>query len=116
MNHRSHLALIPLDKLFTGCDDLLVYTQKPGIDTAQSSDLFGRALDNPVILSSSQHRSGPDEPRWKLPAFEWPNVVRRVVENREPLRKVAEGYGVSYETVRRVVKVAQKSDERKPVR
>lgn len=31
-----------------------------------------------------------------------------VIENQEPLRKVAKDYGVSYETVRRVILVTHK--------
>src|SRR5450432_1489131 len=31
------------------------------------------------------------------------DIMRRVVENQESLRKVADDYGVSYETVRRIV-------------
>jgi hypothetical protein len=30
-------------------------------------------------------------------------MLRRVVENHEPLRKVADDYEVSYETIRRIV-------------
>jgi hypothetical protein len=104
MNHRSHPALIPLDKLFTSCDDLLVYTPKPSADYAQSE----QALENPTIVSLLQRRPGPDVPQWKIPLSEWPNVVRRIVENQESLRKVARDYGVSYETIRRVVRVANK--------
>jgi len=29
-------------------------------------------------------------------------IVHRVVENNEPLRKVADEYGVSHETIRRI--------------
>ncbi|HEY4033604.1 MAG TPA: hypothetical protein VGL94_06520 [Ktedonobacteraceae bacterium] len=47
------------------------------------------------------------KPRYEIPAEEWPTVLRRVVENQEPLRRVADDYGVSYETVRRTVMVAR---------
>ena len=30
-------------------------------------------------------------------------IVHRVVENNEPLRKVADEYGVSHETIRRII-------------
>jgi hypothetical protein len=46
---------------------------------------------------------GPVKPHYGIPAEEWPAVLRRVVENQEPLRQVANDYGVSYETVRRTV-------------
>jgi hypothetical protein len=112
MNHRSHLALIPIDKLFANLSAILVYTSKPGADCTQSSDPFTRTLDNPAIISFAQRHPGPDEPYWKIPVSEWPNVVRRVVENQEPLCKVAGDYGVSYETVRRVVKAMQRQDHK----
>jgi hypothetical protein len=48
------------------------------------------------------------KPRHGIPPEEWPKVLRRVVENQEPLRKVASDYDVSYETVRRVVGGARK--------
>jgi len=51
---------------------------------------------------------GPTKPRRRIPAEEWPTVLRRVVENHEPLRQVARDYGVSYETIRRVVRAASK--------
>lgn len=108
MTHRSHLALIPIEKLFAGRDDRLVYTLKSSSNDAQPGDLFEQALDDPVILSPPQHRPGPDVPQCKIPASEWPNVMRRVVENQEPLRKVANDYKVSYETIRRIVRLTSK--------
>jgi hypothetical protein len=35
-------------------------------------------------------------------------VLHRVVEQKEPLRKVAEAYGVSHETIRRLLLSVQK--------
>jgi hypothetical protein len=35
-------------------------------------------------------------------------VLHRVVEQKEPLRKVAEAYGVSHETIRRLMLSVQK--------
>ncbi len=70
----------------------------------------------PLPPLTTPRRPGPKKPRRGIPSIEWPSVIRRVIDNQEPLRKVAEDYGVSYETVRRVVKVAQTSDERKSIR
>ena len=50
---------------------------------------------------------GPAKPCYEIPSEEWPTVLRRVVENQEPLRKVADDYGVSYETIRRTVMAAR---------
>jgi hypothetical protein len=40
---------------------------------------------------------------------EWPNVLQRVLENQEPLRTVAADYGVSHETIRRLIRSSQKN-------
>ena len=60
----------------------------------------------PPLLTSQQH-SGPREPHHSIPLEEWPNVVRRVIENHESLRQVAAEYGVSYETVRRILRASR---------
>src|SRR5437588_11272292 len=86
--HRSHLSLIPLEKLFPGRNDILVY-RHPNIDLPDTSSL-------------PQRRPGPDDPHWKIPATEWPIVLHRI-DQGEPLRKVQSDYGISYETVRRVI-------------
>jgi hypothetical protein len=51
---------------------------------------------------------GPKKHRYGIPPEEWQSIRRRVLENREPLRQVAGDYGVSYETVRRVILVTHK--------
>ncbi len=48
------------------------------------------------------------KPQHGIPSAEWPTVLRRVAENQEPLRKVADDYGVSYETIRRIVIAARR--------
>jgi hypothetical protein len=106
-SHRSHLALIPIEKLFSGRDDILVYTSKSSADYAQSNDPFSHALDHPAAISLLQHHPAPEAPQWKVPASERPNVLRRVKDNQEPLRTVAEDYGVSYETIRCIVRAAR---------
>jgi hypothetical protein len=37
-----------------------------------------------------------------------PTIVHRVVEQKEPLRSVAAAYGVSHETIRRIMRHVQK--------
>ena len=106
--HRSHLALIPLEKLFAGRDDILVYTPKSSTDYVQSDGPFEQALANPASISWPQYRPGPEAPQWTVPVSAWPNVLRRVVENQEPLRQIAGDYGVLHETVRRTVRAACK--------
>jgi hypothetical protein len=72
-----------------GRDDILVYTPKSSSDYVRSDGPVEQALDNPVSISLPQHRPGPEAPQWKVTVSEWPNVLRRVVENQEPLRQVA---------------------------
>jgi hypothetical protein len=61
---------------------------------------------NPPLF---KHRGpGPKHPNYSIPAELWPTVVQRVVEQKEPLRTVAAAYGVSHETIRRIVLHVQK--------
>jgi hypothetical protein len=53
-------------------------------------------------------RPGPQHPAYGIPAEHWPTVVQRVVEQKEPLRTVAAAYGVSHETIRRLIRAATK--------
>jgi hypothetical protein len=53
-------------------------------------------------------RPGPKRIAYGIPTSEWPTVVQRVVEKKEPLRTVAAAYGVSHETIRRIVLHVQK--------
>src|SRR6266699_2533689 len=49
-NHRSHLARIPLVKLFTDRGDLLVY-QEHAATSSPEADPFTSALDHPRLWS-----------------------------------------------------------------
>ena len=53
-------------------------------------------------------RPGPKHSTYGIPTSEWPTVVQRVVEQKESLRTVAEAYGVSHETIRRIMRHVQK--------
>ncbi len=65
-------------------------------------------VDVTIPLSPvTRKRPGRAKPKHSISPGEWPNVVRRVVENQEPLRKIAKDYDVSYETVRRVLLAAR---------
>jgi hypothetical protein len=60
------------------------------------------------LLPMARRHPGSARPQHGIPTVEWPTVQHRVLEDKEPLRKVADDYGVSYETVRRVVLAARK--------
>ena len=58
-------------------------------------------------LVTSQQYTGPRDPHYSIPPEEWPNVVRRVSEHHESLRQVAADYGVSHETIRRILRTSR---------
>jgi len=65
------------------------------------------AANDPPVLEKQQ-RPGPRNPAYGLPSSEWSTVLRRVLEKKEPLRNVANDYGVSHETVRRLIRASRK--------
>jgi len=70
------------------------------------------AADETAQRSNPPHikhrRPGPKHPNYGIPAEHWPMVMHRVVEQKEPLRTVAAAYGVSHETIRRLIRAAAK--------
>jgi hypothetical protein len=88
-----YLFLAPFGKLYLQVQHLLA-----GDELVQSS--------NPPFLK--RRRQGPKHPNYGIPVDLWPTVVQRVVERKEPLRTVAAAYGVSHETIRRIVLHVQK--------
>ena len=58
-------------------------------------------IETPIVIET-QRRPGPKEIPYGIPAEEWPTVLKRVA-NRESYRKIAAEYGVSRETIRRLV-------------
>jgi hypothetical protein len=71
-----------------------------------------RREDNLLQRSNSplneHRRPGPKHPNYDIPAELWSTVVQRVVEQKESLRTVAVEYGVSYETIRRLIRASTK--------
>jgi DNA invertase Pin-like site-specific DNA recombinase len=59
-----------------------------------------------VFPPQQQRRPGPATPRRGIPLDQWPDVLHRI-EQGDTLRQIAKSYGVSYETVRRVVRTAR---------
>ena len=57
-----------------------------------------------------QSRPGPANPQYGIPPEKWADVLHRI-EQGEPLRQIAQDYGVSYETIRRTVKAAHKREK-----
>jgi len=71
-----------------------------------------RAEGSPPPVVLKQRRPGPKQPAYGLPASQWPTLLHRVVEQKEPLRTVAAAYGVSQETIRRLLHTQQQHGQR----
>jgi hypothetical protein len=65
--------------------------------------------DHPLLfaLPRKQRRPGPAQPRYGVPRSQWPNVFFRI-EQGETLRQIATDYGVSYQTIHRIVLAMRK--------
>jgi hypothetical protein len=88
-----YLFLAPTGKLYLKVKHLLAH------DEAYD------ASPPPIV---GKRRPGPKHPKYGIPAEHWPMVIHRVVEQKEPLRTVAAAYGVSHETIRRLIRAATK--------
>jgi hypothetical protein len=82
------LFLTPSGKLYLKVQHLLAHDE-----TADVSP--------PSIVG--ERRPGPKHPNDGVPTEHRPLIIHRVVENNEPLRQVANEYGVSHETIRRLI-------------
>ena len=60
----------------------------------------------PVV--EDQWRPGPKDIPYGIPEDQWPAVLERVLESHDSYRKVAADYGVSCETIRRLLHSCQK--------
>ena len=61
------------------------------------------SLKEATLLFSSTDDRGQNTQTMVFPLNAGPTVVHRVVEQKEPLRTVAAAYGVSHETIRRII-------------
>ena len=61
----------------------------------------------PLVIEA-QRRPGPKDIPYGLPAEKWPIVLKRVA-NHESYRKIAADYGVSRETIRRLVRASKQA-------
>ena len=71
-------------------------------------------IDQPDISSHLQHQPSPDDLHWKIPVTERATVPHRI-DQGEPLRNVASDYGVSYETVRRIIRAIHDGNRQKDI-
>jgi hypothetical protein len=85
-----YLFLIPSGVLYQQVQHLLAEDETP-------------EGSHPSVVIKHQ-RQGPKHPHYGIPAELWPTVFYRVVEQKEPLRSVAAAYGVSHQTIRRLLR------------
>jgi hypothetical protein len=100
-NRRVSSSLSPIFYLFLIPSGVLY--QK--VQHLQAEDATPEGTHPPFI---EHRRLGPKNRSYGIPASEWPTVVQRVAEQKEPLRTVAAAYGVSHETIRRMLLYVQK--------
>jgi hypothetical protein len=100
-NRRVSNALSPILYLFLAPSGFLYIK----VQHLLSEDKLVQSSNPPLL---KQRRPGSKHPNYGIPADLWPTVVQRVVEQKEPLRTVAAAYGVSHETIHRVVLHVQK--------
>jgi hypothetical protein len=67
-----------------------------------------KAKKSTPSVIENQRRPGPRNPAYGIPASQWPAVLHRILEKKEPLRKVEDDYGVTHETIRRLVRAVRK--------
>jgi hypothetical protein len=88
-----YLFLAPAGKLYLKVQDLLTHDE---VHDASPPPMVGK------------RRPGLKHPKYGIPTEHWPMVIHRIVEQKEPLRTVAAAYGVSHETIRRLLLHVQK--------
>jgi hypothetical protein len=71
-----------------------------------AEDEITEGSHSPEVIK--HRRPGPKHPENGIPTSQWPAVLHRVAEKKESLRTVAAAYGVSHETIRRIMLHVQK--------
>src|ERR1700694_4736617 len=69
--------------------------------------ILSQDVQQPLLIET-QRRPGPKDIHYGIPENQWPVVLQRVLENDESYRKVAADYGVSHETIRRLIRSCRK--------
>jgi len=83
-----YLFLAPSGRLYLKVQDVLAHDEAHDVSPP------------PIV---SKRRPGPKHPKYGIPTEHWPLIIHRVVEQKEPLRSIAAAYGVSHETIRRIL-------------
>ena len=83
-----YLFLAPSGTLYLKVQDVLAHDEAHDVSPP------------PIV---GKRRPGPKHPKYGIPAEHWPLIIHQVVEQKEPLRFIAAAYGVSHETIRRIL-------------
>jgi hypothetical protein len=100
-NWRVSAPLSPIFSLFLTPSGTLYLKVQDMLAQGEAHD----ASPPPIV---GKRRLGPKDPKYGIPTEHWPMIMHRVVENNEPLRAIAQEYGVSHETIRRIMLHVQK--------
>jgi hypothetical protein len=95
-NRRVSATLSPIFYLFLAPSGILYLKVQQLLTHGETPD----ASPPPIV---GKRRPGPKHPNYGIPAEHWPTVVQRVVEKKEPLHSIAAAFGVSHETIRRLL-------------
>jgi hypothetical protein len=90
-NRRASMSLSPILYLF----------QLPTSTLSRKLQIVLSEIETPIVIET-QRRPGPKDIPYGIPADQWPTVLARI-ENHETYRTIAADYGVSRETIRRLV-------------
>ena len=96
-NRRATITLSPILYLF----------QLPTSTLSQKLQITLSGLETPLV-TEKQRRPGPKDIPYGIPVEKWPTVLARV-EHHEFYRTIARNYGVSRETIRRLVQALTKA-------
>jgi len=84
-----YLFLAPSGILYQKVQNQLAENKPTGVNSS------------PTVIK--HRRSRPKHSTYNIPTSDWSVVVQRIIEQKEPLRTVAAVYGVSHETIRRIM-------------
>ena len=87
---------------------ILYLFQLPNSILSRKLQIVLSVIEIPLVVET-QRRPDPKDIPYGIPEDEWPTVLQRVLENHESSRKVAADYGVSRETIRRLVRASKKA-------
>ena len=82
---------------------MLIHFVAPHGKLHQRLPVLEQVLGSLPPIVSAQRYPGPRESHHGIAPEAWPNIVRRVRDHHESLRQVAADYGVSHETIRRLL-------------